>query len=66
MALIRRSNPDMLHGRSDERGYALVEVTPAGASCDFRATPFPVQSDARLQTQARFIVQAGRAGVERG
>ena len=66
MALIRSSNPDMQHGRSDERGYALVEVTPAAASCEFRATAFPVLADARLHTQARFVVEAGRAGVQRG
>lgn len=66
MALMRASNPDVHHARGDARGYALIEVTPAAASCDFRATPFPAQADARLSTQARFVVAAGRAGVQRG
>jgi alkaline phosphatase D len=65
MAAIRASNPDLVHARSDERGYALIELTPTGASCDFRATPFPVQAEARLHSQARFQVEAGRAGVAR-
>jgi len=62
-ALIRSSNPDMLHARSDERGYALIELNPQGAGCDFRATPFPADARARLSTQARFYVEQGQAGV---
>jgi len=64
MALVRSANPDIVHARSDERGYAFVEITPEGASCDFRATPFPAQSGAQLHSQARVQVEAGRAGVQ--
>ncbi|WP_298835158.1 alkaline phosphatase D family protein [uncultured Piscinibacter sp.] len=64
-SLIRASNPDLLHARSDERGYALLEITPEAALCDFRATPFPAQADARLHSQARFVVEAGQPGVVR-
>lgn len=63
--LIERNNPDTLHIRSDERGYALLDITPQQSSCDFRATAFPVQDKARLHSQARFVVEAGRAGPER-
>jgi alkaline phosphatase D len=63
MALMQASNPDMVHARSDERGYALIEITPQAAWCDFRSTPFPARSDARLGTQARFIVEQGTPGV---
>jgi alkaline phosphatase D len=66
MAMIRSSNPDIVHARGDERGYALIELSPGAASCDFRATAFPVQAAAQLHTQARFTVQAGHAGVQRG
>jgi alkaline phosphatase D len=52
--------------RSDERGYALVEITPEAARCDFRATPFPAQADAPLVSQARVVVEAGQAGVKYG
>jgi alkaline phosphatase D len=63
MAIIRANNPDMLHGRSDERGYALLEFTREAARCEFRATPFPVRPEARLSTQASFVVQVQHAGV---
>ena len=63
MALINAGNPDMLHGRGDERGYALIDITHEATQCDFRATPFPAASGARLHSQARFAVEQGRAGV---
>ena len=66
MGLMRSSNPDMVHARSDERGYALIEITPRSAICDFRGTPFPAQGDASLHTQARYAVEPGRAGVVTG
>jgi alkaline phosphatase D len=62
-SLIKSNNPDLLHARADERGYALLEVTPAAVTCDFRATPFPAQLGAAMHTQARFAVIAGQAGV---
>jgi alkaline phosphatase D len=66
MGLMRASNPDMVHARSDERGYALLDITPRSAVCEFRGTPFPAHTDARLATQARFAVESGRAGVVTG
>jgi alkaline phosphatase D len=63
MALLRNANPDMVHARSDERGYALVDISAASATCEFRATSFPARSDATLYSQARYLVQADRAGV---
>jgi len=63
MTAIRAGNPDIVHGRSDERGYALVDITREAASCDFRGTPFPALAGARLASQAICTVEAGRAGV---
>lgn len=63
-ALMKRHNPDLLHLRSDERGYAYIEITPEAARCDFRATPFPAQPEARLRSQAQVVVEAGVAGVQ--
>ena len=63
MGLMRSSNPDMVHARSDERGCALLDLTPQSAVCEFLGTLFPARSDARLNTQARFAVENGRAGV---
>jgi alkaline phosphatase D len=31
--------------------------------CEFRATAYPVRAGASFHTQARFTVEAGRAGV---
>ena len=64
MALLRSANPDMVHARSDERGYALVDITPSAATCDFRSTPFPARSEAKLYSQARYVVQANEPGVD--
>ncbi len=65
-ALVRASNPDILHARGDERGYAFIEIDAKGATCDFRATPFPADARARLSSQAKFAVEAGVAGVAAG
>jgi alkaline phosphatase D len=61
---IRASNPDIVHARSDERGYAFIELTREQARCDFRATAFPVSAEAALHSQAVFVVEAGRPGVQ--
>ena len=60
--LLRRSNPDLLHLRGDERGYLLLDITPRQMVCDFRSTPHPVRADARLRTQARYVVERGVPG----
>jgi alkaline phosphatase D len=59
------SNPDMLHARSDERGYALLELGPERVSCNFRATPFPVRPGSRIATQAVWVVESGEPGPQR-
>lgn len=60
--LVRKSNPDLLHLRGDERGYLLLDVSPQQVQCEFRATPHPVRPDARLRTQARYVVERGVPG----
>ena len=65
VSLMRSSNPDLLHARGDERGYALIDVTPDRMQCEFRATRFPVDADAQTHTQARYTVERGRPGPER-
>ncbi len=58
-------NPDVLHCRSDERGYALLDITPQQLQCTFRATPHPAQAHANLHTQARYVVATGAAGPQK-
>jgi alkaline phosphatase D len=59
---MRRSNPDVLHARSDERGYALIDIDPQRVRCEFRATPHPVKADSVFHTQATFEVRRGESG----
>jgi alkaline phosphatase D len=63
-AVIRESNTDLLHYRSDERGYSLITVTPKEVRCDFRTTKFPAGSEAGLKTQASYVVKNGKAGPQ--
>ncbi|MBC7610532.1 MAG: alkaline phosphatase D family protein [Polaromonas sp.] len=60
-----RSNPDIAYARTDERGYCLLTVTPQQMACDFRATQDAEQADAVLQTSQRYVVERGRAGVQK-
>jgi alkaline phosphatase D len=62
---MKASNPDMLHARSDERGYVLLDITPKALTCDFRATPHPVRAESRLRTQARYVVERSVPGLHR-
>ena len=64
MARLRRDNPDVKHARGDERGWALLDITPEALRCEMRSTPHPVTADAVFNRQASFVVQAGRAGIE--
>ena len=63
-AVIRDSNADLLHFRSDERGYSLITVTHNDVRCDFRTTKFPAGSEAGLKTQASYVVKRGKAGPQ--
>jgi len=66
MALIRRCNPDILHMRSDVRGYMQLEVTEQSLHCHARATDFPVLPHSRMTPLASFLVEAGRPGPQIG
>ena len=66
MSLIRRANPDILHARSDVRGYMQLEVTERSLHCIARATDFPVLPHSRMSTLASFHVEAGRPGPQVG
>ena len=61
---MKPSNPDLLYLRGDERGYALIDVTPEQMRCDFRGTAHPVRADSRFHTQASYVVERGVAGPQ--
>jgi alkaline phosphatase D len=65
LAQIRESNPDIVHARSDERGYTLLDVRPEGVSAEFRTTAHPVRLDSVLKTQAQWAIRSGVAGVQK-
>ena len=65
LAPMRDANPDIVHARGDERGYALIEIDRERASCEFRSTASPATEGARLGTQARFTIEAGGRRLER-
>ena len=57
-------NPDLLHARSDERGYLLIELDAHRLRCEMRATAFPVRDGARVHTQAAWVVERGVPGPQ--
>ena len=49
-------------GRSTERGYASVEVTPRQVSVRLQTVDRPLDPDSGVTTAARFVVEAGHPG----
>lgn len=62
---MRMSNPDLLHLRSDQRGYVVLDVTPQQMVAEFRATPHPVMPQSQTQVQARFALDNGSLELRR-
>jgi alkaline phosphatase D len=65
LATIRESNADLLHARSDERGYTAITVTPNELRCDFKATAFPAGSESGFKTQASYVVHKDTPGPQK-
>jgi alkaline phosphatase D len=64
LGIVRDNNSDLLHARSDERGYSLITVTPSSVRCDFRTTAMPAGSEAGFKTQASFVIDKGNPVVK--
>lgn len=64
LGVMRTSNPDIVHASGEGRGYALLSVTPQAVDCQLRATSYPVAAQATLHTQARFVVENDKAGIQ--
>jgi alkaline phosphatase D len=56
-------NPHIKFGRSDKRGFMLMEVAPEKTTTHFVALDDVRDAATRTQTLASFVVQAGRAGL---
>lgn len=60
------SNPDIVHARSDERGFTLLEVKPEAIQVEFMTTPHPAKTDNVFKVQARAVIRSGVAGLQKG
>ncbi|MDB5935467.1 MAG: alkaline phosphatase [Massilia sp.] len=58
-------NPHIKYGRSDKRGFMMVEVTPAHAVANFVALDDVRDSGTAASAVASFVVNAGRPGLNR-
>jgi alkaline phosphatase D len=58
-------NPHMKYGRSDKRGFMLMEVTPAQTTTHFVGLDDVRDAATKAERLASFIVNAGRSGLER-
>lgn len=57
-------NPHFLFADAARRGYGVAEFTPAHLTTTLRVVDDVTRSDNRIETLARFVVQAGRPKLE--
>ncbi|WP_035878390.1 alkaline phosphatase [Cupriavidus sp. amp6] len=62
---IMAQNPHIVHARPDRRGYTVVEATPARWAATLRAVEDVTRADSPVGTQAAFVVEDRRPGVQR-
>ena len=58
-----KHNPHVRHGRSDQRGYVRFALTPARLEADLRVVADVRDAGSAVGSQAKFVVEAGRAGA---
>lgn len=58
-------NPHIRYGRSDRRGYAMMEMTPARMKVRFQALDDVHRADTGVSTIASFVVEDGKPGLTR-
>jgi alkaline phosphatase D len=58
-------NPHIKYGRSDKRGFMLMEVTPAKTTTHFVGLDDVRDAGSGIATIASFVVNAGRPGLNR-
>lgn len=59
-------NQHIKYGRSDRRGFVMMEVTPSRAIARFQALDDVMRADSGLSTVASFVVKDGRPGIVKG
>jgi alkaline phosphatase D len=58
-------NPHFVYAEALHRGYGLADFTPGRLEVQLRVLDDVARKDARVGTDARFVVEAGRALVQR-
>jgi alkaline phosphatase D len=58
-------NPHFVFADAQRKGYGVVEFTPSQLTTTLRVVDDVTRQDTRIETLARFTVQAGRPVVER-
>lgn len=59
-------NPHIKYGRSDVRGFVMMEVSPAQVVTRFQALADVRQAQSPVSTIARFVVEDGKPGLIQG
>jgi alkaline phosphatase D len=62
---IVRRNPHLRYGLGGLNGYGLLELTPQRATVSFRTVKAVMEQNSPVVTQARFVVEAGKPGVQK-
>jgi alkaline phosphatase D len=58
-------NPHIKFGRSDRRGFVMMEMTPQRTFANFQALDDVHDADSGISTLARFVVEDGKPGIVR-
>ena len=56
-------NPGLKYGKSDQRGFMLLDVTPESTTAHFQALADVQDAGSGIATAASFVVRSGQAGV---
>jgi hypothetical protein len=65
-AEVLAENPHFVFADAQRRGYGVVECTPLHMATRLRVVDEVTRRDTQVETLASFVVEAGRAVVERG
>jgi len=57
-------NPHFVFADAQRKGYGVVEFTPTELTTTLRVVDDVTRQDTKIETLARFVVQAGRPHVE--
>jgi len=59
-------NPHLHHGRGDRRGYVMLTLDDKQLSAELMAVADATDPTSAVAVDARFVVEAGRPGPQRG